>query len=184
MALINLTPERFVHCILLGLYWRHWPPKQYTSSIGNDYRKIGFTTVDHVMKILVSLSFLSPDQVAMVGNKRQGLLHQRKLYHYCAYYHGQTILSNKWSLIIIQGRDLGKNCGLQRLVRNQRLEILPAGVEVARLQENHFATTYGLTKDTYISECERIDAMFKTEVASATASSRYRRGVEESLAEE
>jgi hypothetical protein len=136
------------------------------------------------MKILMSLNHLTAAHVVMVGHKRRGLSHQRKLRHHCAYYHGEQLLSDKWSYLVIRGRDLGSNCNLRKLVINQSLEILPAGVEVACRQESYFGTTYGVTKETYLKECERINALFKKEAASPSASTIYRQKVAKILGEE
>ena len=182
MGLIKLTPEGLVHCMLLGLYWEHWPPKMIRRKYV-EFPMNGFTTVDHVLKTLLSLGHLTNVQVEAVHNKRHGLLHQRKLVHHCAHYHGEQLMSDKWSYFVIQGKSDQKH-DLKRLVLDKRLEILPAGVEVAKVQEALFENTYGLTKRAYLEECERVAALFKHKGASAAASQYHRRRVEESLSEE
>jgi hypothetical protein len=163
--------------MLLGLYWQHWPPKMRKGKY-IEYPVNGFTTVDHVLKTLMSLGHLTKEQVAAVRNARSGLLHQRKLAHRCAYYHGEQLMADKWSYFVIQGRN-DSTRDLPRLVRDKRIEILPAGVEAAKAQEAFFESQYGLTKRTYLAECERIEAMFKDERAHAAASVRYREQVKE-----
>jgi hypothetical protein len=167
--------------MLLGLYWQHWPPKLRRGKYTDFYAR-GFTTVDHVLKTL-SLGHLTQEQVAAVGHKRDGLLHQRKFAHYCAYYHGEQLMSDKWSYFAIQGKEDQKR-DLQRLVRNKRIELLSPGVEIAKTLEARFEELYGLTKESYLAECKRIAALFNSEAAHAAASVNYRRKVEEDLSHE
>lgn len=173
--MVNLTPQCLVELVILGLYWEHWPPKLCLSRTGTQSYRAGWTTVDHVMKVLLGIGVITEAQIKMVQHKTKGIEHQRKLSRHCGTSYGGAQVTNRDSLLQCQGQKIN----LLRLVRNQHLEILASGVSMAAKLEGEYADT--VPKVAYLAEAERIKTFFKTEGASAAASSLYRERIEQEL---
>src|SRR3989344_8454704 len=102
--MLNLTPQCFAEVIVLSVYWEHWPPKlvHNVSVRGNpySYHSVGFTTVDHVLKMLRRLEAVSDNHIRMVQHKRNGIDHQRKLLRHCGVSYGSTYVTNNDSWLL------------------------------------------------------------------------------------
>lgn len=177
--MFNLTPETFVDLLILGLYWEHWPPKTHLSVKGNEFTRAGFSTVDHVLKIARNLEVVSPEQIKLVQDKRLGIVHQRKLYRHCAIAYGSTYATDRYSLLLCQRSGTRNSVSMPKLVRDQRLGILPSAVALAPSLETKYAEI--LDKEAYLAEATRVNETFKTEAASATAIKRYRQSTARAL---
>ncbi len=171
---IELTPERFVQAVVLGLYWEHRDLVPYRSKAGILFHKKGFTTVNHILKIFVGLEKLSPQQVeVLVQNKRTGKTHQRYLQRYTGTTSGCRRMGNNLSLFYARVSDCTRPINPLALVTTTQIEISTEGISRAEDYERQFGEL-GVTKELYLAKAEEIEAEFQTEAASATASKNYR----------
>lgn len=114
----------------------------------------------------------------MVQHKSYGVQHQVLLRRHCGTSVGCTLLYNKESWFICQqGSKSGDALPLGPLVRNLRLEL--HNEQLAKEFEAKYAEI--ISKEEYLAEVERLDALFKTEKSSAAASSKYRARVAAAL---
>jgi hypothetical protein len=177
MKVLNLTPECFVEVFLLCFYWEHGGFTEYETRNGSMVCRRSHTTVDHVLKILGSAGFLTSSQIKMVRDKRAGLLHQRAFARFC----GTTYVVNDRLWIVARYRiSPGAAIPLAKLIRNIQIELTDTGIERINGLEKKYAEY--ISKEAYIAEAKRIDQLF-TDVASASASTLYRKRIEAELKE-
>jgi len=177
---INLTPETFVELIVLGVYLEHWPPKTHLSVNGNPFLKDGWTTVDHVLKISQNLGIVTEPQIQIVRHKHNGLLHQRRLMRHCGIAYGCSYVTNSLSwLQCLQGAGRGATIKLVRLVRDQRIQLIPNGVGIAQALEERYLEHF--SREMYLAEAKKINALYARNAASANASALYRERVARDL---
>jgi len=172
---INLTPECFMHMVVVGLYWEHGEPVEYrTATKKVAYRK-GFTTVDHILRIFCALGVITDLQIKkLIQDKRMGVQHQRYLFRYTGRTsQGQYVMDNS-SLICVREDDaLRGTVKLLALVTNKQIEITEAGKKRAVEYEQEFIQ-FGITRKKYLDQVEKWNSLFKTEAATIAASKKYR----------
>ncbi len=171
---LELSPERFLQIVVLGLYWEHSELVWYKTSAGNNAVRKGFTTVNHILKVFSTLGKISQQQVeSLIQNRRTGLAHQRYLQRYTGTTSAGRRMGNNLSLIYARVRDHIRPLNLLALVTTTQIEISAEGISRAKEYERVFQEL-GITKDQYLTKVREIQAMFQSEAASAAASAKYR----------
>ncbi len=176
---INLTPESFVDLFILCLSWQ-WKPVSLVYT---------WSTVDKVVKILLSLGVITEPQVAMIRSVRTGSEHQRFLRRSIDVLYGtwstESVdggLTEKAQVVLSQAKrlcitinDPNRTLNLSRLVRDQCIHLTYAGATYAEGLAERFAPW--VTHETFKAEEARREALFQSEAAHATAINAYRREV-------
>lgn len=178
MGTINLTPERFVQMIVLGLFWEHPEVVKYKTPKGYDAFRMPFTTVDHILKIFRELGVITQDHISKgVQHRRDGVVHQRRLLRHTGFISrgSSTAISNAQSYILVRDNNAATSgtVDLIKLVTNKQIEITEIGKESAPSFEPHFEP-FGATKETYLAKAQEINEQFENDRQSAAASNRYR----------
>ncbi len=179
---INLTPERFLQLVILGLYWEHGELVQYRTVNNNIAYRNGFTTVDHILKIFRTLEVVTDSQIKkLIQHRVLGKIHQQHLLRYTGRTSGGHRVEDNLSLLRIREKDAfhGK-VNLITLVTSKQIEITFLGKERAKACE-HELYPFNVDRDIYCRKSAEIETGFKTEAASASASRYYRERVRKLL---